>query len=207
MNSNLFKKIENVAQAIRSKLNLAENDKICLLNVLDKKLTLIDPNLKYEIVDNGEFSEGTEAEADTENKILRIPRKIYQLLQNGDPRSRFTIAHELGHFMLGHDGLRQRNSLNPYPTPKRRRQETEANTFAAELLVPIKAAMNKDSPRDIANSFSVSLQMAENRFLEAQRLRYKLAGKKRPLPSGVIDFLKEREKRTGYKFQALKDEK
>ena len=129
------------------------------------------------------------------------------MLKIGDPRSHFTIAHELGHFVLEHDGLRQRNSLNPYPTPKRRRQEVEADIFAAEFLAPLNAMLTKNSPREIANLFGVSLQMAENRYSKAQREKYKLAGKKRPLPLGVIDLLKEREKRTGYKFKSLDDDR
>lgn len=48
-------------------------------------------------------------------------------------RQRFTIAHELGHYMLKHvskkDGVMDRNGdSNPY--------EIEANAFAAEILMP-----------------------------------------------------------------------
>ena len=43
-------------------------------------------------------------------------------------RKRFTIAHEIGHFLLGHKG-------SPIP---RNIQETEANIFASELLLPKK---------------------------------------------------------------------
>lgn len=49
-------------------------------------------------------------------------------------RRRFTIAHELGHFFLHHNGYeieyldKRSNTTNP--------EETEANRFAAELLMP-----------------------------------------------------------------------
>lgn len=53
------------------------------------------------------------------------------------PRSRFTLAHEVGHFCLGHgnggvvtDFFRGRTDGNNDP------KETEANEFAAELLMP-----------------------------------------------------------------------
>jgi len=54
-------------------------------------------------------------------------------------RKRFSVAHELGHYLNGHEsyeggavGIDDRPSyLNPY-----NRQEQEANEFAAELLMP-----------------------------------------------------------------------
>lgn len=47
-------------------------------------------------------------------------------------RKRFTIAHELGHFLLKH--LAKEHEINFYDkTP----QEREANQFAAELLMPL----------------------------------------------------------------------
>jgi Zn-dependent peptidase ImmA (M78 family) len=57
-------------------------------------------------------------------------------------RKRFTIAHELGHFFLGHgkkDGIMldtftlYRNNISKEGTQK---QEIEANAFAAALLMP-----------------------------------------------------------------------
>lgn len=47
-------------------------------------------------------------------------------------RSRFTIAHELGHLML-HDGVQFRDQ----PDFGGSRQETQANRFAADLLMPL----------------------------------------------------------------------
>lgn len=53
-------------------------------------------------------------------------------------RKRFTIAHELGHHVLGHteSGHMFRDKapdMNPYGAPP---QEREANSFAASLLMP-----------------------------------------------------------------------
>jgi len=45
-------------------------------------------------------------------------------------RNRFTVAHEIGHLLLGHTSICNRStSLDP--------QEIEANEFAAELLMPL----------------------------------------------------------------------
>lgn len=82
--------------------------------------------------------------------------------QNSKQRQRFTIAHELGHFLLhGHsksevfvdtDFIVKYRSEKNY-SPHEVRQEQEANAFAAELLMPKKlllAELKKDSYRQIS---------------------------------------------------------
>lgn len=52
-------------------------------------------------------------------------------------RQRFTIAHEIGHWLLGHvkpGELAHRDPKNPYAVMDGR--EIEANRFAAQLLMP-----------------------------------------------------------------------
>lgn len=64
--------------------------------------------------------------------------------KHGLRRARFTIAHELGHFPMEHHVLTDEHGFRcrladlgerEMKSPERR-QETEANTFAAELLAP-----------------------------------------------------------------------
>lgn len=50
-------------------------------------------------------------------------------------RQRFTIAHELGHFALRH-GARFRDSTESFSLSNYDPVETDANKFAAELLMP-----------------------------------------------------------------------
>lgn len=49
---------------------------------------------------------------------------------------RFTAAHELGHFVLEHEGSLDREIRFPGQTHNRDLLEVEADTFAAELLMP-----------------------------------------------------------------------
>lgn len=53
-------------------------------------------------------------------------------------RKRYTAAHELGHYLLGHGSEVVRCRLHEIEswTPALRQEEREANTFAAELLMP-----------------------------------------------------------------------
>lgn len=52
-------------------------------------------------------------------------------------RQRFTIAHELGHILLGHQGISYRTSdMKKYRDTIKRMNEVAANKFAAELTMP-----------------------------------------------------------------------
>lgn len=50
-------------------------------------------------------------------------------------RQRFTLAHELGHFALGHGGG-FRDNLASFKLNHYDQREVDANTFAAEVLMP-----------------------------------------------------------------------
>lgn len=83
---------------------------------------------------------------------------------------RFTAAHELGHFVLGHKkGSFDTEVGLPSRVPRRDPQEIEADAFAAELLMPkwlIKAIAqrrewwNDESLRDPAIIYQLSLRCA-----------------------------------------------
>lgn len=66
---------------------------------------------------------------DAENKRIVINAN------NSVVRQRFTIAHELGHHVLGH-GSSPRDNTQMYNKESFIPKEFEANAFAAELLMP-----------------------------------------------------------------------
>lgn len=81
---------------------------------------------------------------------------------DSEQRQRFTLAHELGHFALGHGGGFRDNSasFNIYNYDQR---EVDANAFAAELLMPKLAIdyiidkMKVKSISEFADIFNVSV--------------------------------------------------
>lgn len=115
-------------------------------------------------------------ESDTSGMLERLSNgRGYRITVNAlDPatRQRFTIAHELGHYMLhrqivgdGVDDDRAYRSTNVgryHNTAIGPKQETEANRFAANVLMPRdlieKVAERKGthSPADLAREFGVS---------------------------------------------------
>lgn len=86
-----------------------------------------------------------------------------------EKRKRFTLAHEIGHLILGH-GDQYCDSKNFYI----RQIEREANAFASELLVPSKyireLVHNKDvtceSIVSVSNQFDVSYAVASISLLK-----------------------------------------
>lgn len=80
------------------------------------------------------------------------------------PRRRFTVAHELGHGIMGHDigMIHYRNSENDSQTDM---QEFEANIFARDILMPatVLAALNIHTPDEIMHICNVSRRSAEIR--------------------------------------------
>ncbi|MFC0268024.1 ImmA/IrrE family metallo-endopeptidase [Kushneria aurantia] len=83
-------------------------------------------------------------------------------------RRRFTMAHELGHVLMGHvqPGVEPRRdtNFNAYGDPL----ETGANAFAAELLMPEaeirRHAHSATDVRHLAGIFGVSTSAISNRL-------------------------------------------
>ncbi|MBQ3557824.1 MAG: ImmA/IrrE family metallo-endopeptidase [Oscillospiraceae bacterium] len=80
-------------------------------------------------------------------------------------RIRFTIAHELGHLVLGHVAPRQRTTVNREPSPTDDPIETAANQFAARLLAPacVLWGMDIHTSEEISELCNISKQAAEFR--------------------------------------------
>lgn len=82
-------------------------------------------------------------------------------------RNLFTIAHELGHYIL-HKGTNNRYDKYHRYTPEEIKREFEANDFAAKLLMPVNkfvAIFNEKSGylKTIARIFGVSVRACEVR--------------------------------------------
>jgi Zn-dependent peptidase ImmA (M78 family) len=97
--------------------------------------------------------------------------KLYVNIGDARPRQLFTMAHELGHWILHRDIFLANPDAYPvlprFQAPDSKNPlEQEANCFAANLLVPTRLLMPvKDSPVSaLAGIFGVSRSMMENRL-------------------------------------------
>lgn len=83
-------------------------------------------------------------------------------------RNRFTVAHEIGHLVLGHTASCESISFDNQTNVN----ETEANQFAAELLMPLavlkKSIQSHDTAESLAGKFWVSKDSMNWRLLETK---------------------------------------
>lgn len=96
------------------------------------------------------------------------------------PRRRFTLAHEIGHFCM-HRSTNQTTFVDTKSTMNRsesywNRSESEANNFAAELLMP--ADLVRSVGREIINAFKSESnveKMPIAQFSEKMAIRFKVS--------------------------------
>lgn len=99
-------------------------------------------------------------------------------------RRRFTLAHEYGHYVLGHEPVIDRQEDIDGKTARKRPEEAEANYFASEFLAPEQAVRSYVQARRLetvdlaavvrlADYFGISAMAARIRFEEAGYLSKK----------------------------------
>ncbi len=126
---------------------------------------------------------------------------------SGLRRRRFSVGHELGHFLnerhVSVEGAEfsctRQDMTNPAGGAQHRRQEQEANSFAIELLAPrylIQACLNRPADLEhvlaIADDLQISREAAARRYVElhdeciamvfskGDRIRYVVKGEEFP---------------------------
>lgn len=90
---------------------------------------------------------------------------VFYNMEQPPGRVRFTIAHELGHVLLGHLGEGEHTVYNREPSPADAPEEHTANVFASRLLAPacVLHALGAVTPEQIAAACDISLAAARFR--------------------------------------------
>lgn len=101
--------------------------------------------------------------------FLGKPR-IFVSSECSPERQRFTIAHELGHILLGHVG--EAELVNREPSGTDNPIERDANIFASRLLAPacVLWALDARTPEEIAKLCRISYQSASFRAKRMETL-------------------------------------
>lgn len=88
-------------------------------------------------------------------------------------RTRFTIAHELGHILLGHELSPDKSGHYRTASDRREPAETQADEFAARLLAPACVLWGLEcyEPEDIMRVCDISKEAAEYRSERMKVLR------------------------------------
>lgn len=106
---------------------------------------------------------GVEAACNPETATIALTSATYSAARSDDPRTRFTIFHELGHFVLGHTKALGRSNIVPRAFID---SEWQADQFAAEMTMPLDVIMRHRlrTPRAIATFCGVSPRAASYRL-------------------------------------------
>lgn len=107
-------------------------------------------------------------------------------------RQRFTVAHEIGHLILGHVGRGMATVENREPTGTERAEERQANQFAARLLAPacVLHEIGATTPEAIRELCGISRQAAEFRAERMQELERRSRYYSHPLEQQVVGQFK-----------------
>ncbi|RNB90144.1 ImmA/IrrE family metallo-endopeptidase [Brevibacillus nitrificans] len=127
-------KIRELTSIIRAAFGLTDVKHFPIVHLLEIGLPQVFEEFTLEIVDNRELPNQYAVAYPAKNLIM-VREGVYEGAISGVARDRFTIAHEIGHFML-HQPVnislaRSEKAIPPYMNP-----EWQANTFAGELLAP-----------------------------------------------------------------------
>lgn len=199
--------LKRLALWLRQQLRMKDILHLNMLEVLEAMKNLF-PDFDYKRVKDGEVENG-EGLYNSELPYLSIPDNIFEALKRNEPRARFTCAHEIGHWILDHEGRRFRRPQRQRKayersTPQIRRDEREAEKFAAFFLAPDHLADTFSSIRDLRSRFGLSRRAAEIRKTELDADARRKKGELKPLPNSIIDFL-EQARAKGYKVTSLPD--
>ncbi len=120
--------------------------------------------IEYQIVEDYELPRGVEAACIPEKSLIQIRNTTYVDACRNDGRARFTIIHELGHLLLGHQRSLHRD--NGRKIEAFENSEWQANQYAAELLMPLTTILDEKffTPWEIQCEFGVSRAAAEKRI-------------------------------------------
>ena len=126
--------IRKMAKAIRLKCGLEGTHRVPVCSFFEWIMDKLFPNFEWEVVPDYTMSE--EGVTFSGANKINIRQDVYVAACHGDGRARFTIMHEIGHFLLHGPSrvalcrLAPGESLRSFEDP-----EWQADTFAAEFLM------------------------------------------------------------------------
>ena len=170
--------IENLATRMREQLDIGEDVYyVDVLSILEFRLKdLFDDDITYSIPD--EWTRAEEAYYDSDKNVIFIRAEVYDRAVLGDGRARFTIMHEIAHYILfkiwGNPELMDISEIVRYSNATLHSMDTEwqANTFAGAFLCRNELVRFSEI-EEIAGQCGVSLCAAETAFCVSRKIKYK----------------------------------
>jgi Zn-dependent peptidase ImmA (M78 family) len=158
-NSTANNDIESRAQHLRASLGLADESVFNIVELLEKELPKAIKDFRLEVLPR---SQEQEIYSTTVPLRMFVTEHIYNLARQGDARSRFMVAHELGHLLLHHKSVQLRAS------GRSKTAESEASKFALAFLIPLSIARGFNDPNLLSLYCKVDRKVAEMRMLSVK---------------------------------------
>lgn len=129
-------KLREIANLIRKAFGLRDVKFFPVVELLEFGLQSIYNDFNYEIIEVQKLQNKYAVTYPAKN-LIKIREDVYYGAASGNGRDRFTIAHEIGHFILHKpENVALARSEIVEKIPKYKDPEWQANTFAGELLAP-----------------------------------------------------------------------
>jgi Zn-dependent peptidase ImmA (M78 family) len=199
-------KLEEIGRSFLRQLGFEYQVRPDLMTMI-MKMKHADQQFNYRRVPD-EKMPNAEAHWYSDERELSMRESVFVGIQRGEARHRFTVAHEIAHYVLGHQGLlnRSTNQLHKdISAPLVKHQESEANRLAPIILAPEYLVPEGAIAEDIKRIFSLSAEASILRKEEVDRIRRRRRGELRPLPDSIKEFLRE-AKRQGFDIQTRLDD-
>jgi Zn-dependent peptidase ImmA (M78 family) len=194
--------LESIVVQFRARLGMKDVEYIELESVLEKMVHLF-PGFSYRCVPDN-MLHGAKGMYSSETEVMEIPSNVFLGMKNRIPHFRFSVAHEIAHVILKHEGVRFRHAERKAyekANPSIWRDEREAEQFAALLLAPTHLAEQCKTATELQKKFGLSSDASEIRIKEIEAHNRRKNNEIRPLTPKVIDFLRYAE---GKGYRVLK---
>jgi Zn-dependent peptidase ImmA (M78 family) len=165
------------------------------------------PAFQYSRVPDAKMPDA-EAQWDSETYVLRMRESVFVGMQCGEPRARMSVAHELAHYLLRHEGLLNRapnTRISEMVGTKLRQQESEARRTGPIILAPEHLVPEGATSDDISLMFGLSREASIYRHDEIEAIRRRRKGEGRKVPENILDMLRE-AKRRGHAIRTRLDD-
>lgn len=130
------KDIRDLARRFRKQFKLEGVFKFPIVQFIEWVLPVV--GFDYDIISEKEMK-NVYGLTDTQEGMMRIRQDVYEGAIAGEPRDRFTLCHELGHFLLHSP---DRVGFARGKVPKYMDPEWQADAFAGELMAPYDLVKN-----------------------------------------------------------------
>jgi Zn-dependent peptidase ImmA (M78 family) len=154
--------IKKIANMLRELLGLESSVENPVVRILEFVLCSDEIGFNFEIVDDVDIGD-CEAISFPDKNFVTISNSVYENACDGNPRALFTLAHEIGHLLLHKNQGAYARTNSGVDIKAYEDSEWQANTFAAEFLMPEELCFNL-TPEEISKKFNVSLTAAEVRY-------------------------------------------